>query len=106
MGTTPCSLLTIWPEQALHDAYNQALQNNAMPRIMLVNSPSNPTGRVYSEENLAVILRFCKEHNINLISDEIYSDISFGPKMPPSPATAGQLDSRSMILTGGLSKVS
>lgn len=106
MSTTPRSLLTIWPEQALRHAYSQALQNGAMPRIMLINSPSSPTGRVYSEENVAVILQFCKEHNITLISDETYSDISFGAKMHPSPAAAGQLDNNLMILTGGLSKLS
>jgi aspartate aminotransferase len=106
MNTTPRSLLMIWPEQALCDAHNQALQKDAMPRIMLVNSPSNPTGRVYSEENVAIILRFCKKHGITLISDEIYSDISFGTEIPPGPAAAGQLDHSQMIVTGGLSKVS
>lgn len=100
------SLLTTWSEQALRDAYDQALQNNAMPRIFLMNSPSNPTGRVYSEDNVTVIQRFCEEHNMTLISDEIYSDIFFDGKMPPSPAADGQLDSSRIIVTGGLSKVS
>lgn len=72
---------------------------------MLINCPSNPTGRVYSEENVAVIVRFCKKYKITLISDEIYSDIFFGAKTPPSPASDGQLNNSQMVLTGGLSKV-
>ena len=68
---------------------------------MLVNSPSNPTGQIFSKDTTAMIASFCREHDIILISDEIYSDISFGH------ATASPFSKTdNTILTGGLSKVS
>lgn len=105
MDITPHALLTVRQEQALCNTYDRALQNDAVPRIMLIHSPSNPTDRVYGEENFAVILQFCKQRNITLISDEIYSDIFFGATPPLSPLSDGQLKHDRMILTGGLSKV-
>lgn len=45
--------------------------------LMLV-SPSNPTGAVYSEDELMAIGEWCLEHNIWVIADEIYEHLVFG----------------------------
>lgn len=73
---------------------------------MLVNSPSNPTGRVFDTNTISTTTTFCHERQITLISDEIYADICFNPEAPPSPAAKGQLERSQIIITGGLSKVS
>ena len=44
-------------------------------RGLIVNSPSNPTGAVYTLDELAAIADRCREHGVWLISDEIYRDI-------------------------------
>ncbi|NLF74897.1 MAG: pyridoxal phosphate-dependent aminotransferase, partial [Chloroflexi bacterium] len=41
-------------------------------KAMLINSPSNPTGAVYSEAVLRRCLEFCQRHDLYLISDETY----------------------------------
>ena len=71
---------------------------------MLINSPSNPTGQAFDSASIEMISTFCRERGITLISDEIYSDISFTPDPAPSPAANGGLDAGQIILTGGLSK--
>jgi len=46
-------------------------------KVLLVNSPSNPTGAVYSEEVLRACLDFCRRHDLYLLSDETYDRLVF-----------------------------
>ncbi|KAH6639562.1 pyridoxal phosphate-dependent transferase [Boeremia exigua] len=91
-------------ESALRETYEGAVKEGARPRVLLVNSPSNPTGGVYSQENIDGIVKFCEEFGVTLISDEIYADIFYGKERPSSPGAGGKLNSGNIILTGGLSK--
>lgn len=72
---------------------------------MLINSPSNPTGQAFNKNDIAIISAFCKRHNITLISDEIYSDISFSEENSATACSGSQFNIGQKILTGGLSKV-
>jgi len=47
-------------------------------RGLLINSPHNPTGHVWDEEELTEICDFCKQHNLVLYSDEVYERQVFG----------------------------
>lgn len=70
-------------------------------RAIVVNSPSNPTGAVHTEETVADILDLAVRHDIYVISDEVYEKIIFrGSHF--SPAT---LDSKDRVIAiYGLSK--
>jgi len=46
-------------------------------KLLVLNSPSNPTGTVYSPEELAGISKFVKEHGLLTISDEIYEKLIY-----------------------------
>lgn len=46
-------------------------------KALLINNPSNPTGSVYSKEELIDIVNVCLEKNIYIISDEIYERICY-----------------------------
>ena len=46
-------------------------------KLFLLCSPHNPTGRVWSEEELEKIIDICIEHNVLIISDEIHADIVY-----------------------------
>ena len=46
-------------------------------KILILNSPANPTGSVYKKEELAGIAKICVQKNIFVISDEIYEKIIF-----------------------------
>jgi len=47
-------------------------------KIILVNSPENPTGRVYKKKNLEVIADIANNHDLLVISDEVYEKLVFG----------------------------
>lgn len=93
-------------EAALNSAYSSAVDAGARPRIMLINSPSNPTGQVFSREQVSLVVGFCRKHSIILISDEIYSDICFNTGDAEVSAFGSAFgDTGTVIMTGGLSKV-
>ncbi|MGH9704829.1 MAG: pyridoxal phosphate-dependent aminotransferase [Candidatus Acidiferrales bacterium] len=72
-------------------------------RLLIVNSPSNPTGAVVSPEEFAHILDVCKRHKIWLLSDECYSHFTYGDAKPFSIASIpGSKDH--VIIAGSLSK--
>jgi aspartate aminotransferase len=72
---------------------------------MLINSPSNPTGQIFSQATLDEVTGFCRDKGIILISDEIYADLTFDEKAWTTPCSKENFDAGRMIMTGGLSKV-
>lgn len=46
-------------------------------RLLILNSPQNPTGGLLTEEDLAAIAQLAKEHNFYILADEIYSGIIY-----------------------------
>jgi cysteine-S-conjugate beta-lyase len=48
-------------------------------KMLILSSPHNPGGTVWTPEELAGLVAVCKEHNIWIISDEIHSDLVFAP---------------------------
>lgn len=46
-------------------------------RAIVINTPSNPTGRVYGRESLEGLLELCREKSVKIISDEAYEDLVF-----------------------------
>ncbi|MGL6108102.1 pyridoxal phosphate-dependent aminotransferase [Romboutsia sp.] len=49
-------------------------------KLLILNNPSNPTGSVYSKEELIHIVDFCTKNNIYILADEIYEKICFNNK--------------------------
>lgn len=49
-------------------------------RMILVNTPGNPTGKVFTEEELQGIVRLATKHNAWIVTDEIYEYITYGKK--------------------------
>ncbi len=73
-----------------------ALQPNT--RVMLINSPNNPTGAVYSEQTIAMIARFCVENDLWLISDEVYWTHVQGEDRHISPLSMPGMPARTLVL--------
>ncbi|MBD5640599.1 pyridoxal phosphate-dependent aminotransferase [Clostridium botulinum] len=48
-------------------------------KIMILCSPHNPTGRVWTKEELVEVGNLCLKHNVLVISDEIHSDLIYKP---------------------------
>lgn len=53
----------------------QAIKPNS--RLLLLNNPVNPTGAVYTKEELEGLLDICREQGLWLLSDEVYRDLVF-----------------------------
>ncbi|ERH00348.1 MAG: aspartate/tyrosine/aromatic aminotransferase [Halonotius sp. J07HN6] len=67
--------------------------------LVIVNSPSNPTGAVYSDEALEGVRDLAVEHDFAVISDEIYERVTYGVE----PTALGSLDGmedRTITLNG------
>ena len=86
---------------ALSQAMLQARRNGANPRILIVNSPSNPTGSMFARADVEAIALWAREEGITLISDEIYAELAHGWREHVSPAS---FYPEGCIVTGGLSK--
>jgi N-succinyldiaminopimelate aminotransferase len=52
-------------------------------RVLLLNSPHNPTGKVFSVEELEVIAQVCVEHDLVAITDEVYEHLVFDGRHVP-----------------------
>ncbi len=47
-------------------------------RAFILNTPQNPTGRVFTRQELTLIAELCIEHDVKVISDEVYEHLLFG----------------------------
>lgn len=48
-------------------------------RALILNSPHNPTGRVFTREELEMIAQLCIEHDVTVIADDVYEHLCFAP---------------------------
>jgi len=72
-------------------------------KMVIVNSPSNPTGGVVDADEFARILAVCQKHNLWLMSDECYSHFVYEPHKPFSIASVKDAKNR-LIIIGSVSK--
>jgi aspartate aminotransferase len=86
---------------ALSQAMLQARNNGANPRILIVNSPSNPTGSMFERDDVEALALWAREESITIISDEIYAELAHGWREHVSPAS---FYPEGCIVTGGISK--
>ncbi|MBU1486843.1 pyridoxal phosphate-dependent aminotransferase [bacterium] len=73
-------------------------------KLLILNSPSNPTGAVYGQEELKKIVEAVKEHSIFLLSDEIYEKLIYDGKEHFSPASFDREIKERTITVNGVSK--
>ncbi len=76
-------------------------------KAIIVNSPNNPSGVMYSEEFIADIVDFCERKDIYLIMDDIYHRLVFDGKHPPSAYqfTDKDVENTRAIIVNGVSKL-
>ena len=53
------------------------------PRLLWINSPSNPTGKMLPVEHLRKVVDWCRERGVLLVSDECYLELTWEPDAPP-----------------------
>ncbi len=69
-------------------------------RAIIVNSPHNPSGRVYGREELSIIADVCRRYNLVAITDEIYDEIIFDGMATPKLWKLPGMRSHTIIVNG------
>ena len=84
----------------------QQLRDAITPKTkaLILNNPSNPTGMVYSREELEAIAQVCLEHDVYIIADEIYYSLLYDGVKFTSVASLGEEVRKHTILINGVSK--
>jgi aspartate aminotransferase len=73
-------------------------------KAVIINSPSNPTGMIYTREELEALGKVCLEHNILIVSDEIYEKLIYGNHQHVSIAEISSELKEITIIINGVSK--
>ena len=76
----------------------------AKTRILILNSPSNPTGCCYTQEQLEAIALWARKNGIFIISDEVYDRLVYDPFTPVSLAKTWEAHPETIAIVGALSK--
>lgn len=69
-------------------------------KAILICSPANPCGSVLNRDSLAAVADLAIRHNLLVLSDEIYSDMTYDGPMPPSIASLPGMRERTIVLNG------
>ncbi|HPR17042.1 MAG TPA: pyridoxal phosphate-dependent aminotransferase [Candidatus Cloacimonadota bacterium] len=82
----------------------EAILTLSNPKALILNSPNNPTGSVYSRQELEEIAAVCVKHEIIIISDEIYEKLTYDGLEHVSIASVSPEAKAQTVLINGLSK--
>ncbi|WP_099158332.1 pyridoxal phosphate-dependent aminotransferase [Virgibacillus ndiopensis] len=73
-------------------------------KALIINSPSNPTGMMYDEQELAMLGEVCLKHNITIVSDEIYEKLIYTDDLHVSIAQLSDKLKEQTVVINGVSK--
>lgn len=68
-------------------------------RMIVVNTPHNPTGRVFTEEEMEGVARLCREHDLIALVDEVYEHLAYRPARHRRLATFEGMAERTVTLS-------
>ena len=102
-GATP-RYVTLRPPDWTFDPADLRRAFTARTKAVILNTPNNPTGKVFSLEELQVIGALCHEHDSLLVTDEIYEHIYYPTPGRPlrhvCPATLPGMRERTIVVNG------
>jgi aminotransferase len=81
-------------EKALGEAFSRKT------KAIIVNTPHNPTGRVFTRQELRVISDLCQDHDAFAITDEIYEHILYDGREHVSIASLDGMEDRTVTISG------
>lgn len=85
--------------QPNHDDIEAAFSGRT--RLIILNSPHNPTGSVLSRETLELIVELAHKYDALIVTDEVYEHITFGHEHIPIASLPGAFDRTISISSGG-----
>ena len=98
-----CRFYSLKPENSWEaDCEEMSAQIDDRTKAILINNPSNPCGCVYSKEHLQSILAVAEKHQVPIIADEIYGNITFeGHQFHPVASLTTEVP---VLSVGGIAK--
>jgi len=73
---------------------------NSRTRLIIVNTPHNPTGKVFSRQALELVADLCEDYDTTAVTDEIYEHILYDGREHTSLATLGGMAQRTVTVSG------
>ncbi len=73
---------------------------NPRTKIMIINTPQNPNGRIFSSEEIFKISELCEKYGLTVVSDEIYEHITYDHYQHLSPASIKGMKERTVTISG------
>src|SRR5258708_25667226 len=102
MGAKPVSLALREESGFRFDAAELASLVSPRTRMIILNSPQNPTGGILHQEDLLAVAELAAKHDLWVVSDEIYSQIAYEGEVPSIASIPGMRERT--IIMDGLSK--
>jgi aminotransferase len=96
-GATP-RYVTLHPPDWRFDPDELAAAFGPKTKALVMNTPNNPTGKVFSREELAAIARLCQEHDCYCVSDDIYEHILYDGARHVSMASLPEMAPRTITI--------
>lgn len=88
------------PDRGFHlDADDLARKITPSTRALLLNTPGNPTGTVFTADEIASIGALCREHDLWIVSDEVYATLTYGNTVFVSPFDDASLEERTIVVS-------
>ena len=98
-GATPRYVQLRAPDWSFDEAELEAAFNNRTKAI-IINTPNNPTGKVFTRQELDKIARLCMKWDVLAITDEIYEHIIYDSARHISPVTLDGMRERTIVVNG------
>lgn len=98
-GGTPVPLPLLEKFEFRFDPEELKSKVSSRTKLIIINSPQNPTGGLLTENDLAIIADMATQHDITVLSDEIYSSIIYEGQHSSITSIPGMMD-RTIILDG------
>ena len=88
------------PDGGFHlSAADLAKKITPRTRALLLNTPGNPTGTVFTADEIARIGALCREHDLWIVSDEVYATLTYGNTVFVSPFDDKALEERTVVVS-------
>ncbi len=99
----PHSITNVTTAEAQHSSWwfdpaELAAAFTSRTRLIMINTPHNPTGKVFSQAELAQIAALCQQHNVIAVCDEVYDQIIFDAAVHVSLATFSGMWERTLTV--------
>ncbi|MGE0201570.1 MAG: pyridoxal phosphate-dependent aminotransferase [Candidatus Melainabacteria bacterium] len=100
LGDATPRYVTLHPPAWTFDEKELAAAFNEKTRAIIINTPHNPTGKVFSREELTTIARLCQQWDVLAVTDEIYEHILYDGAQHVAMASLEGMADRTITING------